>query len=269
MPSSRPTAAVLRVAGLTVERDDAFPLRDVSWEIRRGENWVILGANGSGKTSLIGAMTAYIAPSAGEIHLLGNEYGRSEWREVRKLFGLVSSAIHQHLWDRESAVRTVASGKYAAFGPWSQPDTADLERARGLLDRLQAGSIAERPWRVLSQGERQRVLIARALMAEPALLLLDEPCAGLDPVARERLLRVIDRVAATSQACVVLVTHHVEEIVPAFSHVLLLKAGSVLAAGPKRSVLTSELLSDAYQSPVEVSWRGETCELSLREPSDA
>jgi iron complex transport system ATP-binding protein len=249
-----------------VERDDAFPLRDVSWAILPGQNWAILGANGSGKTSLIGAMTAYIAPSSGDIELLGNEYGRSEWREVRKLFGLVSSAIHPHLWDLESAVRTVASGKYAAFGPWSQPDGADLERARQLLDELQAGAIAERPWRVLSQGERQRVLIARALMADPALLLLDEPCANLDPVARERLLRVIDRVAASSRACVVLVTHHVEEIVAAFSHVLLLKAGRVLASGPKRSVLTSELLSEAYQSPVEVSWRGDICQLSLAEP---
>jgi iron complex transport system ATP-binding protein len=265
MPASNTHTSVLRVEGLSVERDDAFPLRDVSWQILPGENWAILGANGSGKTSLLGAMTAYIAPSAGNIELLGHEYGRSEWREVRKLFGLVSSAIHHHLWDRESAVRTVASGKYAAFGPWSQPDAADLERARHLLDELSARAIAERPWRVLSQGERQRVLIARALMAQPALLLLDEPCAGLDPVARERLLRVIDRVAATSAACVVLVTHHVEEIVAAFSHVLLLKAGSVLARGPKRSVLTSELLSEAYQSPVELSWRGEICQLSLRD----
>jgi iron complex transport system ATP-binding protein len=264
-----PPSVVLRVEGLSVERDEAFPLKDVSWQIRRGENWVILGANGSGKTSLIGAMTAYIAPSAGNIQLLGHDYGRSEWREVRKLFGLVSSAIHQHLWERESAVRTVASGKYAAFGPWSQPDAADLEEARGLLAQMQADAIAERPWRVLSQGERQRVLIARALMARPALLLLDEPCAGLDPVARERLLRVIDQVAEASRACVVLVTHHVEEIVPAFSHVLLLKAGSVLAAGPKQDVLTSELLSEAYESPVEVSWRGRICQLSLRDPPDA
>ncbi|HMJ15173.1 MAG TPA: ATP-binding cassette domain-containing protein [Polyangiaceae bacterium] len=251
------------MSGLTIERDEGFPLKDVSWQVLRGENWAILGANGSGKTSLIGAMTAYIAPSAGSIELLGHEYGRSEWREVRKLFGLVSSAIHQHLWDRESAVRTVASGKYAAFGPWSQPDDADLKEAQRLLDEMQAGAICERPWRVLSQGERQRVLIARALMAKPALLLLDEPCAGLDPVARERLLSVIDGVARRSEASVVLVTHHVEEIVPAFSHVLLLKAGSVLAAGPKREVVTSALLSEAYESAVEVSWRGSTCTLSL------
>jgi iron complex transport system ATP-binding protein len=256
------TPAVLRVSGLTIERDEGFPLKEISWQVSAGENWAILGANGSGKTSLIGAMTAYIAPSAGSIELLGHEYGRSEWREVRKLFGLVSSAIHQHLWDRESAARTVASGKYAAFGPWSQPDAADLEEAQRLLHEMQAGAIVERPWRVLSQGERQRVLIARALMAKPALLLLDEPCAGLDPVARERLLRVIDRVADRSEASVVLVTHHVEEIVPALSHVLLLKSGQVLAAGPKREVVTSALLSEAYESPVQVTWHGESCALS-------
>jgi iron complex transport system ATP-binding protein len=260
---------VLRVERLSVERDEAFPLRDVTWEIRPGEHWVILGANGSGKTSLVGAMTAYIAPSAGHIELLGHEYGRSEWREVRKLFGLVSSAIHHHLWDRESALRTVASGKYAAFGPWSQPNDADLEEALGVLDSLQAAAIAERPWRVLSQGERQRVLIARALMAKPELLLLDEPCAGLDPVARERLLRVIDHVARTGRASIVLVTHHVEEIVPAFSHVLLLKSGVVLARGPKRAVLTSERLSEAYGSPVELRWRGEIAELSLLDSPEA
>src|SRR5688572_11514291 len=132
---------VLRVSNLSIERDETFPLIDVDWEIREGEHWAILGANGSGKTSLLGALTAYIDKSRGEVELLGNVYGRCEWREVRKHLGLVSSAIHKHVWEADSALRIVASGKYAAFGAWSEPNEADLEQAQALLERVQVPNI--------------------------------------------------------------------------------------------------------------------------------
>jgi iron complex transport system ATP-binding protein len=277
---------VLRVTSLSMWRDDTVLLRDVSWEVRRGEHWAVLGPNGSGKTSLLNALLGYEPASRGSVELLGERYGVSDWRALRRRIGVVSSALHVRLWDAEPAVRTVASGKFAAFGPWSQPDEADLTRARALLAAAGAAYIADRPWRVLSQGERQRVLIGRGLMAQPDLLLLDEACSGLDPVARERLLGVVEDLARTDRSvddggsagsadsagsapkppALVLVTHHVEEIVPAFTHVLLLREGRVVASGPKESVLTSELLGRAFDHPLTVRRRGERFELAIDAP---
>jgi len=258
-----PSPPVLRLTSVSMRRDDVIMLSDVSWEVRRGEHWAVLGGNGSGKTSLLNALLAYEHPSSGQVELLGQRHGTTDWRMLRRRIGVVSSALHVHLWDAETAVRTVASGKLAAFGPWSEPDESDLERARQLLDAAHAGSIADRPWRVLSQGERQRVLIGRAQMADPEMLLLDEACSGLDPVARERLLGVVEGMARAPSPSLVMVTHHVEEIVPAITHVLVLRRGRVAAAGPKESVLTSSVLGDAFDHPVTVRRRGERFELSI------
>ncbi len=246
-----------------MRRDEATLLRDVSWEVRAGEHWALLGCNGSGKTSLINTLMAYEHPGAGQVELLGNRLGTGDWRALRRRIGVVSSALHVHLWDAETALGTVASGKFAAFGPWSEPDLADLERARGILSSLHAEAIADRRWRVLSQGERQRVLIGRALMADPEVLLLDEACSGLDPVARERLLAVVEGLARAPRPALVMVTHHIEEIVPAITHVLVLRAGAVAAAGPKESVLTAEVLGEAFEHPVTVRRRGERFELEV------
>ena len=258
-----PAPPVLRLTSVSMRRDDATLLGDVSWEVRPGEHWAVLGSNGSGKTSLINALLAYEHPSSGQVEVLGQRLGTAAWRPLRRRIGVVSSALHVHLWDAESALRTVASGKFAAFGPWSEPDADDLERARQLLDDAGAAAIADRPWRVLSQGERQRVLIGRALMAEPEVLLLDEACSGLDPVARERLLAVVEGLARAPRPALVMVTHHVEEIVPAITHVLVLRRGHVAAAGPKDGVLTSAVLGDAFEHPVTVRRRGERFELEV------
>jgi iron complex transport system ATP-binding protein len=257
---------VLRLTSLSMWRDDTVLLRDVSWEVRRGEHWAVLGPNGSGKTSLLNVLLGYEPASSGGVELLGERYGTSDWRALRRRVGVVSAALHARLWDAEPAVRTVASGKLAAFGPWSEPDEADLARARALLAAARAAHVADRPWRVLSQGERQRVLLGRALMAQPDLLLLDEACSGLDPVARERLLGVVEELARAERPHLVLVTHHVEEIVPALTHVLLLREGRVVAAGPKESVLTSEILGRAFDHPVTVRRRGERFELAISAP---
>ncbi len=233
-------ATILEVCGLRVERSGTIILDGVNWRVERGQHWVILGANGSGKTSLLSALTGYLTPTAGDISLLGKTYGGSDWRELRKQIGIVSSAVRQMMADDEPALETVASGKYAMIDFRGTLARADKNRALKILRQIACAHLAERPWRVLSQGERQRVLIGRALMARPRVLILDEPCAGLDPAAREHFLQFLQRLGKKRNApTLVLVTHHVEEIMPVFSHVLILKSGRVLAAGEKSALLNT------------------------------
>ena len=238
---------ILSVENLRIVRDGTVILRDVNWRVQRGEHWVILGANGSGKTSLLSALTGYLMPTDGNISLLGETYGESDWRELRKHIGLVSSSIRQMMAEEEPALETVASGKYAMIDFWGRVTRTERAKALRLLQQVECAYLAKRPWRVLSQGERQRVLIARALMAQPRVLILDEPCAGLDPAAREHFLQFIQRLGAQKNSpTLVFVTHHVEEIMPVFSHALLLKAGGVLAAGKMATVLDSKNLSELF-----------------------
>ena len=247
------TQPVLEVCGLWVRRGRTTILRDVSWRVERGQHWVVLGANGSGKTSLLSALTGYLTPSAGEIAVLGERYGQTDWRELRKRIGLVSSSVRQMMPEDEPALDTVISGKYAMIDFWGRATRADRARAMRILRRIECDYLADRPWAFLSQGERQRVLIGRALMARPPVLILDEPCAGLDPVAREHFLQFLNRLGRMRNGpTLVLVTHHVEEIMPVFSHALLLKSGEVLASGKKQTVLRSGPLSRAFGSMVRL-----------------
>lgn len=250
------SSPILSIAGLRVERGGTTILRAVDWRVEPGQHWVILGANGSGKTSLLSALTGYLMPTAGEISLLGETYGRSDWRELRRKIGLVSSSIRQLMSDAEPALATVASGKYAMIEFWGQVTRAEKTQARRLLRQVECDYLATRPWRVLSQGERQRVLIGRALMARPRVLILDEPCAGLDPAAREHFLQFIQRLGQTQDSpTLILVTHHVEEIMPVFSHVLLLRNGQVLAAGETAAALNSPNMSAAFQAKMKLHRR--------------
>lgn len=238
---------MLRVAELGIERGETKVLRDVSWRVEPGQHWVILGANGSGKTSLLSALTGYLMPTCGEIFLLGQRYGEFDWRQLRKRVGIVSSSVRQMMNDDEPALESVVSGKFAMIDLWGRATRGDRDRALRLLQQVECAYLADRPWRVLSQGERQRVLIGRAMMAQPRLLILDEPCAGLDPAAREHFLQFLQRLGSQKKSpTLVLVTHHVEEIMPVFSHVLILKRGRVLAAGPKPEILSGRLLSRAF-----------------------
>ena len=241
------TTPVLEISNLRIQRDGTVILDDVNWCVERGQHWAILGANGSGKTSLLSALTGYLMPTAGEIFMLGETYGKSDWRELRKKIGLVSSSVRQMMADDEPALETVASGKYATIDFWGRVTRTEKTQALKLLRQVECEYLAERPWSVLSQGERQRVLIGRALMAKPRVLILDEPCAGLDPAAREHFLQFLQRLGTQKNSpTLVLVTHHVEEIMPIFSHLLVLKNGKVLAAGEKCSVLKTKLLTTAF-----------------------
>lgn len=245
--------SILDVSHLRVARGRTTILHDVSWRITRGQHWVILGANGSGKTSLLKALTGFMSPTAGEFSVLGQRYGASDWRDLRLKIGVVTSAFTLSIPPSEIALDTVVSGKYAQLDLWHRGTRADRTAALRLLRTGGLGSLADREWAYLSQGERQRVLIARALMAKPRLLILDEPCAGLDPVAREKFLVYLERLAhRASSPALVLVTHHVEEITPAFTHALLLRAGRVHAAGPRRTVLSSASLSATFGAPLRL-----------------
>jgi iron complex transport system ATP-binding protein len=249
----RKQTAVLEVRDLQVRRGRTMILNQVSWRAERGQHWVILGANGSGKTSLLSALTGYLTPSGGEIAVLGKRYGETDWRELRKQIGLVSSSVRQMMSGSELALHTIVSGRYAMIDYWGRVGRSDRVRALRILKQIECDYLAERPWAVLSQGERQRVAIGRALMANPRILILDEPCAGLDPVAREHFLQFLNRLGRRTKApTLAFVTHHVEEIMPVFSHALLLKAGTVLANGRKQTVLCSSLLTDAFEASVDL-----------------
>jgi iron complex transport system ATP-binding protein len=255
---------VLDVSNLRIERDQTVILDDISWQIQPGQHWVVLGANGCGKTSLLSALTGYFMPSSGEIELLGERYGESDWRELRKKIGLVSSSIRQMMAETETALETVASGKYAMIDFWGTPSKADQQKASRILKQIECVHLAERPWSFLSQGERQRVLIGRALMAQPSLLILDEPCAGLDPVAREHFLQFVNRLGKNQNSpTLVLITHHVEEVMPIFSHALFLKKGRVLVSGEKSKVLTAKNFSEAFGAPVRLKRSGAKYQLSI------
>lgn len=255
---------VLRVAGLGVVRGGDTILDGIDWQVERGQHWVILGANGSGKTSLLSALTAYLTPSSGTVEVLGAVYGRTDWRELRRSVGLVSSSLRQMIGDEATALEIVASGRNAVVNATGGLKRADRRRGTEILRRVEAGPLAEREWGVLSQGERQRVLIGRVLMAAPPLLILDEPCAGLDPVARERFVRFLDRLGRRRGGpSLVLVTHHVEEIAPVFTHALLLRKGKVFAAGEKSLVLTTARLTEAFGAPLRLQ-KGQTGNYRLR-----
>jgi len=255
---------VLEVEDLRIERGVTTLIHDISWRVKADEHWVVLGANGSGKTSLLRALTGYLMPTEGEIRLLGEVYGDSDWRELRRKIGLVSSAVRELMSDSEPALDAVVTGKYAMVDHWGEVSPEDCGAGMRILRQIECAHLADRPWAYLSQGERQRVLIGRALMAKPRLLILDEPCAGLDPAAREHFLQFVESLGRKRNApTLILVTHHVEEIMPIFSHALILQDGGVAAAGAKKDVLNSKALSHAFASPVKLRRAGERYSLTV------
>lgn len=256
---------LLAVRNLTIRRGTSRILEAIDWTVQRGENWVILGPNGSGKSSLLNVLIGYLPATGGEISLLGETFGESDWRELRRHIGIVSATVAGLLDPSDSALEIVIGGKHAMAGVWGRVTPDERTEAGGHLRAVDGKDLADKPWFVLSQGECQRVLIARALMARPRLLILDEPCAGLDPVARERFLTSLDQLAARRSAPgLVLVTHHVEEITPAFTHALVLSRGRVVAAGPRSTALTSASLTAAFESPIRLRRRAARYSLSTQ-----
>jgi iron complex transport system ATP-binding protein len=224
-------------------------LHDVTWCVQSGQHWAVLGPNGSGKTTLLRIACGYLWPTVGMVRRLGEEL--IDLSELRRSIGWVSTDLAPQIPRRELAVETVVSGKFAQVGLKRlgelQPTEEDFAAARRLLDQMQCGALAEKPFGVLSQGERQQILVARARMVDPLLVVLDEPCAGMDPGVRERFLQWLDGLAASAaSSALVMVTHHVEEVMPAFKHGLVLREGRVAAAGPTHEILTASLLEEVY-----------------------
>jgi len=244
---------IIDVKNVTWQRDETTILQDISWQVREKEHWCLVGLNGSGKTSLLKIICGYTWPTSGEVHVLGNLYGTVDLREVRKTIGWVSTALIAQLHDHETAYRIVLSGREATIGLYSVPSEEDKRTAEELLHTFGCEALKNRPFSALSQGERQKVLIARALMASPKLLILDEPCTGLDLLSREQLLAMIEKIAAQPDGPTLLyVTHHIEEILPCFTHTLLLKEGAVDQVGPSQDVLTADRLTRFFGVPVNV-----------------
>jgi iron complex transport system ATP-binding protein len=246
--------AIVELHGATVRRTGRTILGPIDWRIGSGERWVVIGANGSGKTTLLSVAGLTLWPTAGTVDVLGARYGKVDSRDLRRRIGAAGSAVESHLRDDLTPIDLVMTARHAATEPWwHRFSDADRSRARDLLERLGIGGVADHSFGTLSTGERRRVSIARALMPDPDLLLLDEPAASLDLGARESLLRDLSTLAAEPRPmAIVLVTHHVEEIPVGFTHALVLCAGAPVAGGPLGEVLTDDVLGRAFQLPIAV-----------------
>lgn len=248
-------AAVLELVDVTVRRGGATLLDAVSWTVTSDQRWVVLGPNGAGKTTIVQIAGAHLHPSSGTATVLGETLGAVDVFELRPRIGFTSAALADRVPRAERVLDLVVSAAYGVVGRWREEyDEGDLEQATALLSDLRVDRLADRTYGTLSEGERKRVQIARALMTDPELLLLDEPAAGLDLGGREDLVETLSRLARDPLApATVLVSHHVEEIPPGFTHALLLRRGAVVAAGPIEDVLTAESLSATFGMSLRLS----------------
>lgn len=246
---------ILKVQDLSVVRNGRAILADVNWEICRAEHWAVLGANGSGKTSLLNVVLGYLTSTTGTVQIRGRDAtddgDNGDWDNWRKQIGFVSSSLAGLIDGDETAHEIVMAGRHAMVNYWRPQRTPDeeIQAAHQILAKIECSHLARQPWRFLSQGERQRVLIGRALMSpDLKMLVLDEPCAGLDPVAREHFVAFVERLISKKRNAptLLLVTHHVEEIMPSVTHALILKEGRVIATGEKSLSLRSATMTEAF-----------------------
>lgn len=244
--------AVVNLLGVDVVRGANRVLEGVDWSVEAGQRWAILGPNGAGKTTLLELLAARRHPSSGQADLLGERLGQADVFELRPRIGLASASLTEAIPGRETARDTVVTAAWAVTGRWREEyESEDVQRAQALLDTMGVGSLADRRLDSLSEGEYKRVLIARALMTDPELLLLDEPAAGLDVGAREGLVDRLGALASDPAApTTVMVTHHLEEIPADFTHALLLRGGKVVAAGPIEETLTTANLTETFGLPL-------------------
>jgi len=251
-------SAILELLDISVRRGDRIILGPINWQVLEGERWVVLGPNGAGKTTLLQICSSLIHPTTGEINILGEKLGKVDVFELRTRIGLTSSALVEQLPPDELVMDVVLTAAYAMLGRWQEKyDLWDESRAMALLTALGVRELGERLFGSLSEGEKKRVQIARALMADPELLLLDEPASSLDLGGREDLLRRIESLSKDPLApATVIVTHHIEEIPVGTTHALLLREGAVVAQGEVASVITDQNLAQAYGLAITVQTEG-------------
>ncbi|HFU3844275.1 TPA: ABC transporter ATP-binding protein [Streptococcus suis] len=249
---------ILSMKQLSYKRQGKTILNNINWKFKQGERWAILGLNGAGKSTLLRILMAEFWKTSGELTVLGVEFGKGDIPSLRTKIGVVGSFLAERFPIDLTAEQIVLTGKYKSSILYREYGQAELDEAIDMLKTIKAEHLIGRTYASLSQGERQLLLIARSLMEEPAILILDEATVGLDLLARERLLHHIDHICQLPTApSIIYVTHHAEEITDNFTHVLLLKDGKVLAQGPKEDILTPELLSDFYGNQVELIDLGE------------
>ncbi|MET7282714.1 ABC transporter ATP-binding protein [Kribbella sp. NPDC005582] len=247
--------AVVELADVSIVRGEATLLDGIDLTVDEADRWVVIGPNGAGKTTLLQILAAQIHPTSGVVGLLGDVLGTVDVFELRPRIGLTSAALADRLPRGERVSDVVVSASYAVLGRWREEyDELDHQRAKELLNELGIAHLSDRTFGTLSEGERKRVQIARALMTDPELMLMDEPAAGLDLTGREQLVRSLSSIAtAVGAPAMILVTHHVEEIPPGFTHALLLKQGKVVAAGPIAQALTAETLSTTFDMALSLT----------------
>ncbi|GAA2197019.1 ABC transporter ATP-binding protein [Sinomonas flava] len=245
---------VLQLSGVSVVRGRKTLLGGIDWQVREGERWVVLGPNGAGKTTLLQLAAARMHPTRGTVGILDETLGKVDVFELRPRIGLASAALANQIPEDEKVLNVVVTAAYGVTGRWNEEYEKDDERrAFRLLNEWGMGPLLGRVFASLSEGERKRVQIARALMTDPELLLLDEPGAGLDLAGREELVQRLSELASDDDApALVLVTHHLEEVPPGFTHALLLRDGGVVASGPITSTLTEANLSETFGMPLNV-----------------
>lgn len=258
--------SVFEMENLSVTRGERDILKDIEWLVEAGQHWVLIGGNGSGKTSLLRVLMGYLTPTLGVVKMEDRNAAvdtkDKEWDEWRKRMGFVSSSIAEMIEPTERAIDVVMAGRHAMVNYWQRDKSKqadDNAAALKVLKKIECVHLADQPWAYLSQGERQRILIGRALMTPKLkVLILDEPCAGLDPVARENFLSFLQQLTekGTFQS-LVMVTHHVEEIIPNITHAMVLKNGKIISSGDKREALTSKSISDAFQGEITLRSRFE------------
>lgn len=250
---------VVSLDSVGVRRSDNALLQDLTWRVELDERWVVLGPNGAGKTTLLNLAAGRLHPTTGVAYVLGERIGRTDINELQTRIGLTTAALAARVPADEQVSDVVVTAAWSVVGRWRESyEHGDVARARALLSQLGVGSLAERRYGTLSDGERKRVQIARALMTDPELLLLDEPTAGLDLGGREDLVGRLAELAYDPDApAMVLVTHHVEEIPPGFTHALLLREGAVVAQGLLAETLTGDNLSKTFGLPLVVERSGD------------
>jgi len=244
---------VLSLERIHFIREERNILSDVEIKVNQGEHWVVLGKNGSGKTTILELMNGYQFPSSGKVVVLDNVYGQCDVREVRKQIGYISQSLYEKLTPADPVWEVIATGEYGFLRFYEEIPAEVTQKALNMLERVNLRHLAYQPLGTLSQGERKKVMLARALMTDPKILIMDEPCSGLDLYERERLLENINELGK-QEITVIYVTHHIEEIMPMFTHVALIDQGKIIASGPKEDVLNEANLLKAFQVPVAMEW---------------
>lgn len=243
-------------------RDGRKILDDINWQIKENENWALIGLNGSGKSTLLSMLPAYVFPSSGELWVFENKFGACFWKEVRDKLGFVSSALQNNFsstLNRQSLENIVISGVYNSIGIYQEVADEVKNKAEKIIENFKISYIKDKIFGSLSQGEQRRTLLARAFMNEPKLLILDEPCSGLDITARESFLKNLQEISESEEDKIafIYVSHQIEEIIPAVSHVAILKDGKMIAQGNKKKILTKKFLSQLFELEVDVIWKNE------------